>query len=578
MANFYKDTPALAYHLRHPLMERIVALKERDYNDKEQFDYAPQNYEDAIDSYERVLEIVGEICGDIIEPNAQDVDQTGPTLKDGRACYDRFTQQNLDAVRRAGLMGMAIPRRYGGLNFPITPYIMAADIVSRSDAGFENLWGLQDCATTLYEFGSEDQRQRFLPRIALNGETMSMDLTEPDAGSDLQAVMLKATYNEGDDTWRLNGVKRFITNGDSHIHLVLARSEEGTHDARGLSMFIFDSKNNPGVTVRRIENKMGIKGVPTCELVFNNAKAELCGTRRMGLIKYIMALMNGARLGIMSQAVGISEAACREAYEYAIERKQFGQTIDQFPAVYEMLALMRAKTDAARCHLYETCRFVDMYKAWDDVARERKLTPEERSEQKHYTKLADAFTPIGKGISTEFANQNVYDCVQIHGGSGFMKDYTCERLYRDVRITNIYEGTTQLQVVAAIRYVTTGLYFDQIREYRKGACPSGWEPLKERMGKMLEIAERLVKEVSEANNQELHDFHARRLVEATSYTLFTHLLFQAAAERPDLYERSCRVFLNYAEAEVMKIAHYIDTFDTESLPLYRNEQKDTDEN
>ena len=406
---------------------------------------------------------------------------------------------------------------------------------------------------------------------------MSMDLTEPDAGSDLQAVMLKATYNEGDDTWRLNGVKRFITNGDSHIHLVLARSEEGTHDARGLSMFIFDSKNNPGVTVRRIENKMGIKGVPTCELVFNNAKAELCGTRRMGLIKYIMALMNGARLGIMSQAVGISEAACREAYEYAIERKQFGQTIDQFPAVYEMLALMRAKTDAARCHLYETCRFVDMYKAWDDVARERKLTPEERSEQKHYTKLADAFTPIGKGISTEFANQNVYDCVQIHGGSGFMKDYTCERLYRDVRITNIYEGTTQLQAVAAIRYVTTGLYFDQIREYRKGACPSGWEPLKERMGKMLEIAERLVKKVSEANNQELHDFHARRLVEATSYTLFAHLLFKAAAERSDLYERSCRVFLNYAEAEVMKIAHYIDTFDLDELALYRNELSNTEE-
>ncbi|MDO4722256.1 Acyl-CoA dehydrogenase C-terminal domain-containing protein [Porphyromonas circumdentaria] len=571
MANFFNEIPQLRYHLRHPLMERIVALRERDYSDKDKYDYAPQNFEDAMNSYEQVLEIIGEICGDLIEPNAQNVDQTGPTLENGRAIYDQYTQQNLDAVRRAGLMGIALPRRYDGLNFPITPYIMAADIVSRSDAGFENLWGLQDCATTLYEFGNEDQRQRFLPRVSA-GETMSMDLTEPDAGSDLQAVMLKATYNEEEDAWYLNGVKRFITNGDSHIHLVLARSEEGTRDGRGLSMFIFDAKNNPGVTVRRIEHKMGIKGVPTCELVFSNARAELCGERRLGLIKYIMALMNGARLGIMSQAVGISEAAWQEAHAYAIERKQFGKTVDKFPAVYEMLALMRAKTDATRAHLYETCRLVDMSKLLEDISRERKLTPEERQEMKYYTRLADAFTPIGKGLSTEFANQNVYDCVQIHGGSGYMKDYKCERLYRDVRITNIYEGTTQLQIVAAIRHVTTGTYYDRMQEYQKVEVRPELQSLKESMAQMAERARALVDFVTAQKDQELLDFHARRLVEITSHALFAHLLLLSANDEPKLFDKSCRVYHRYALAEQEKIDSYVRNFSASELADYRSEE------
>ena len=320
MANFYTDTPSLRHHLHHPLMRRIVELKERNFRDKDTYDYAPVDFDDAMDSYERVLEMVGEISADVIAPNAEGVDHDGPTVANGRVTYAPGTQENLDAVRRAGLMGMAMPRRYGGLNFPIVPYIMAADIVSRADAGFENLWGLQDCAETLYEFGNEDQHSRYIPRVC-QGETMSMDLTEPDAGSDLQSVMLKATYDEASQCWRLNGVKRFITNGDSDIHLVLARSEEGTRDGRGLSMFIYD-KRNGGVNVRRIENKMGIKGSPTCELVFNNAPAELCGERRLGLIKYVMALMNGARLGIMAQAVGLCEAAWREADKYAHERRQ----------------------------------------------------------------------------------------------------------------------------------------------------------------------------------------------------------------------------------------------------------------
>jgi alkylation response protein AidB-like acyl-CoA dehydrogenase len=568
MQNFYTENPTFKHHLHHPLMKRIVELKERDYRNREEYDYAPQNFDDAMDSYEKVLDIIGGICGEIIAPNSENVDHEGVTLSNGRVIYAAGTQQNLDTVRKADLMGISMPRRFGGLNFPITPYIMAADIVSQADAGFGNLWGLQDCAETLYEFGSEDQRQRYIPRIC-KGETMSMDLTEPDAGSDLQAVMLKATFDEKENCWRLNGVKRFITNGDSDIHLVLARSEEGTRDGRGLSMFIYD-KQNGGVDVRRTENKMGIKGSPTCELVYRNAKAELCGERRLGLIKYVMALMNGARLGITAQAVGICEAAYQEGYKYACERKQFGKAIIEFPAVYEMVAMMRARTDASRTLLYETARFVDIYKALDDIARERKLTPEERVEQKKYSKLADAYTPVGKAMATEFSNRNAYDAIQIHGGSGFMKDYTCERLYRDARITNIYEGTTQLQVVAAIRHVTTGTYIAQIREYERFEYNPKLNDLKKRLVGMTDTYEKLVAEVTDKKNGEYLDFMARNLVETVGHCMMGYLLLQDADKNYDLFRKSAEVYVYYAEAEVNKIQHYIDNFKIESLDSYKS--------
>ena len=567
MANFYLDTPSLRHHLHHPLMRRIVELKEREFRDKDEYDYAPIDFDDAMDSYERVLEMVGEISAEVIAPNAESVDREGPTVANGRVTYARGTQENLDTVRKAGLMGMAMPRRYGGLNFPIVPYIMAADIVSRADAGFENLWGLQDCAETLYEFGNEEQHKRYIPRVC-KGETMSMDLTEPDAGSDLQSVMLKATFDEKENCWRLNGVKRFITNGDSDIHLVLARSEEGTKDGRGLSMFIYD-KRNGGVNVRRIENKMGIKGSPTCELVFNNAKAELCGERRLGLIKYVMALMNGARLGIMAQAVGLCEAAYQEGYTYAQERRQFGKAILDFPAVYEMVAMMRARTDAVRAMLYETARFVDVYKALDDISRERKLTPEERREQKKYAKLADAFTPMGKGMSTEFANQNAYDAIQIHGGSGFMKDYACERLYRDARITNIYEGTTQLQVVAAIRHVT-GTYLSILREYEAMEYKPELLSLKQDLIAMTDTYEQLVTKVTGAKDNEYLDFLARRLVEAATHCVFGYLLLQST-HTDNSFLSSTQVYLRYGKAEMYKIRSFIENFSIEDLKAYRRE-------
>ena len=566
MANFYIDTPELKHHLNHPLMKRIVDLKERNYADRENYEYAPVDFEDAMDSYDKVLEIVGEICGDIIAPNAESVDHEGPSVADGRVTYANGTFANLEACRKAGLMGMAMPRRFGGLNFAVVPYIMAADIVSRSDAGFENLWGLQDCAETIYEFANEDQKKRYITRVC-QGETMSMDLTEPDAGSDLQSVMLKATYSEKDECWYLNGVKRFITNGDADIHLVLARSEEGTHDGRGLSMFIYD-KRNGGVNVRRIENKMGIKGSPTCELVYKNAKAELCGDRKLGLIKYVMALMNGARLGIAAQSVGLSQAANNEAMAYDKDRKQFGKAIIEFPAVAEILSLMKAKLDASRTLLYETARYVDVYKALDDIAKERKLTPEERQEQKTFSKLADSFTPLAKGIGSEFANQNAYDCIQIHGGSGFMKDYACERIYRDSRITSIYEGTTQLQVVAAIRYVTAGAYLAKIREYETAQVAPEFEGLKNRLKELANKYEAIVTKITEEKDQELIDFAARRLVEMSAHLIMSHLMVQDASKN-DLFTESAHVYVRFAESEIDKHVTFLSKFDKDDLAYYR---------
>ena len=566
MSNFYLDNSDLRHHLTHPLMQKLVTMRERNYADAEKYDYAPFNFEDAMDSYEKVLEIAGEISGEIVAANAESVDHEGPHVIDGRVVYAQGTQKNLDALIKAGLMGISIPRRYNGLNFSLVPYIMAADMVSRADAGFVNIWGLQDCAETIYEFANEEQKAKYLPRVCA-GETMAMDLTEPDAGSDLQAVMLKATYSEEDGCWYLNGVKRFITNGDGDIALVLARSEEGTKDGRGLSMFIYD-KNDGGVTVRRIENKMGIKGSPTCELVFKNARAELCGSRKMGLIKYVMALMNGARLGIAAQSVGVSEAAYREALAYAQDRKQFGKAIIEFPAVYEMISVMKAKLDASRSLLYETTRFVDLYKNWEDIAKERLLEDDERAEMKAYQKLADAFTPLVKGMSSEYCNQNAYDCVQVHGGSGFMKDYACERIYRDARITSIYEGTTQLQVVAAIRHVTTGSYLNKIMDYEAAEINADLFPLRNRLIAMREKYAAAVEKVTATKNNELIDFMARRLVEMAGNIIMGHLLLLDTT-RNEKFATSARVYINMGEAEVAKHAAFIDSYTAEQLADYR---------
>lgn len=562
--NRYKDTPELEARMHSPLMERIVELKENFYAEAGKYDYAPTGFADAMDNYDRVLELTGTVCADVIGPNAESVDREGAHCSGGRVQYSKGTAQNLKVMHQAGMSGFGLPRQYGGLNMPVAVFSAVCEMISRADASFQNVWGLQSCADTIYEFGSEEQKEKYL-KMACEGATMSMDLTEPDAGSDLQSVMLKATEDVENGCWRLNGVKRFITNGDSDVHLVLARSEEGTTDGRGLSLFIYD-KRDGGVNVRRIEDKMGIHGSPTCELVFNNAKAELCGSRRLGLIKYVMALMNGARLGIATQSVGIQDAAWREAVAFAAERRQFGVTIDSIPAVYQMLALMKAKLEASRSLLYETSRYVDIYKSLDAIAKTRTLTPEERAENKRYSRLADALTPIAKGMTSEFANQNAYDSIQVHGGSGFMRDYACERLYRDARITSIYEGTTQLQVVAALRYVTAGSYSQYIREMLAG-LPESED--KEAIMAMVEKLDAMTAYVTEFKSQEFNDFCGRRLMESAAYCVMSTLLLRDSTEIAEIFDKPLKVFIDYSLSQLDGHYSVIMSRTPESMDYYR---------
>src|SRR5574344_787830 len=559
MANYYTDHPELEFYLHHPLMKRIVELKERNFTEKDKYKDAPVDYDDAIENYKRILEITGDVAANIIEPNSESVDQEGPHLENGRMIYASKTFENMDATRKAGLWGISMPRQYGGLNLPNTTFSMLSEVISAADASVQNIWSLQSCIDTLYEFGSEEQRKKYIPRICA-GETMSMDLTEPDAGSDLQRVMLKATYDKENDCWRLNGVKRFITNGDSDIHLVLARSEEGTHDGRGLSMFIYD-KRDGGVTVRHIEHKLGIHGSPTCELVYKNAKCELCGN---------------TRLGLTAQSVGVSQAAYNEGFAYAKERKQFDTAIIDFPAVYDMLSRMKAKLDAGRAIIYQTARYVDIYKALDDIARERKLTPEERAEQKKYTRLADAFTPLAKGMNSEYANQNAYDAIQIHGGSGFIMEYKSQRLYRDARIFSIYEGTTQLQVVAAIRYITNGTTLGIIKEMMNEEVCDCVKPLKARVEKMIAMYEDALNYAKELNNQEAHDFLARRLYDMTAEIIMSLLIISDASRAPELFMKSAQVYVRMTEEDVIGKSAYIKAFHVEDLESFRAAQTETE--
>ncbi|MFR9504416.1 MAG: acyl-CoA dehydrogenase family protein [Rikenellaceae bacterium] len=568
MANFFLDNKDLQFHFEHPLMRKIVELKERGFAEKDLYDFAPQNFEDAMDSLRRTLAIAGEVCAETIAPNAESVDQEGPKVVDDHVVYARGTSENLAAVVKAGLSGLTLPRKYDGLNAPLVTFVMANEMVSRADAGFENIWGLQDCAETLNEFASDEIKEHFLPWVSA-GATCAMDLTEPDAGSDLGAVMLKATYDEASDRWLLNGVKRFITNGDGHVSLVLARTEEGTTDARGLSMLVHD-KRDGGVKVRRIENKLGIKGSPTCELVFTNAPARLVGDRKMGLIKYVMSLMNAARLGIGAQSVGLCEAAYREALKYANERAQFGKPIIEFAAVSEMLSNMKVKLQGVRALLYETTRFVEIYKQYGHISHERKLEGEERQEMKFYNRLADGFTPLVKLFASEYANQLAYDSVQIHGGSGYMKDYACERHYRDARIMNIYEGTSQLQVVAAINSVTKGTYIEQIDAYLAESFDESVAPVVERVtllkAKLVDMIERV--SLLEKEKSGYKDFHARRLVESAGHIIITLLLARQCAECAD-YVSSAKIFSKLAAAKVEEAYLYIMESSVDDVDLFR---------
>ncbi len=537
MGNFYSDNRDLVFTLKNLDLSESVGMLEENYTCSAKYPGAPVDFADALDNYERILSVVGEVSADRIAPRSREVDLHGAKFADGVVTYDPLTVQNLKDLAAAGVMGVMLPHQYGGLNFPVSVYTMMTEMVSRADASLQNIFGLQDIAETISVFGDDAQKEEYLPRFATGEFDGAMDLTEPDYGSDLPGVRLRA-WQDADGNWFLNGMKRFITNGCALVHLVLARSEEGTSDARGLSMFI--AEKCPQLVVRRIEDKMGIHGVATCELQFNDVPAKLVGQRRMGLIRYVMSLMNGARVAISAQAVGIAEAAYREARKYAAEREQFKSTIDKFPAIYSMLSSMKCKLTASRALLYETTRIVDLRNVYSHIVDHGTPTPEQRQLKKYYERVAAQLTPMCKALCTESANQIAYDTIQIHGGTGYMRDFNAERYYRDARITNIYEGTTQLQVVAAIGGVIQRHLDTRINEVAAEITGDKAVALKDKLMELLDKQHEAVGFVSSLKNPAYHDMMARNLVEMETIIFVGLLLLRdgvKCADRAPVAER-----------------------------------------
>ena len=541
MGNFYSDNRDLVFTLKNLDLSEAVGLLENNYTFSAKYAGAPVDFADALDNYDRVLSVVGEVSSDRIAPRSREVDLNGAKFANGVVTYDPLTVQNLKDLAAAGVMGVMLPHQYGGLNFPVSVYTMMTEMVSRADASLQNIFGLQDIAETICVFGDDAQKEEYLPRFSTGEFDGAMDLTEPDYGSDLPGVRLRA-WQDAEGNWFLNGMKRFITNGCAQVHLVLARSEEGTTDARGLSMFI--AEKCPQLVVRRIEDKMGIHGVATCELQFNDVPAKLVGQRRMGLIRYVMSLMNGARVAISAQAVGIAEAAYREARKYAAEREQFKSTIDKFPAIYTMLSSMKCKLTAARALLYETTRIVDLRNVYTQIVEHGEPTPEQRQLKKYYERVAAQLTPMCKALCTESANQIAYDTIQIHGGTGYMRDFNAERYYRDARITNIYEGTTQLQVVAAIGGVVQRHLDTRINEVAAEVTGEKLVALKDKLMALLDKQHEAVKFVSSLKNPAYHDMMARSLVEMETIIFVGLLLLRDASKCADRAAVAERYVLN----------------------------------
>jgi len=529
MPNYFTDNKDLLFHFDNLNIEEIVAIVEDNYREMQEYQYAPTDYQDAVENYRLVLEIVGDIAANIVAPRAAEVDAEGSTLKDGKVTYAEGTREAFNQLAQADLMGITLPRKYGGLNFPASVYAMAVEIVSRAEASLMVLFGLQDIGLIIHKYGSEEQRAEFLPKLASGECTGAMVLTEPDAGSDLQAIMLQA-YQDDKGGWRLRGVKRFISNGCGDILLVLARSEPGTRDGRGLSLFV--CYGDDSVKVRRIENKLGIHGSPTCELQFNDTPAQLIGNRKFGLIKYVMDLMNGARLGVSAQALGISQAAYEEALKYARDREQFGKKIYDIPVVSNMLIDMRVTLESNRSLLYSTARWVDLRERLEEqisrLKAEGKPVDELDARFKEASRITALLTPIAKYLLSESANQICYDALQIHGGAGYMKEFDIERLARDARITNIYEGTSQLQIVAATGGVINDVlatYFKKKAEYvYKGTLTKLADYLKEIRQIFLES----LKYVLDKQDKYFQDVAAKELVEIYSFIYTGYLLLDEA--------------------------------------------------
>ena len=531
MSNFFTDNPDLVFNFEHGRLEEIAALQEQGYQGD--CDFAPADAADAVDNYRRVLEVIGDLSANFIAPRAEDVDREGNTLNDdGSVTYAKGLQENLDVLTKADVMGMTLPRKYGGLNFPCTIYTMGTEIVSRADASLMNIFGLQGIAETIWAFADEQICDKYLPKFAYGEVTGAMVLTEPDAGSDLQAIKVTA-IDAGDGTWRINGVKRFITNGCGEILLVLARSELDREGGLGLSLFLCERQ--PQIHVRRLEDKMGIHGSPTCELEFHDAVGYLIGERQRGLVTYVMALMNGARVGIAAQALGIAEAAYAEARQYAHTRRQFEQSIERFPAVSDMLVSMRTDIEASRALLYNTTRVVDRHLAClrklergdfpdKDAQRATKQT------EKRLKRVAGLLTPMSKYLCCEMGNKVTYDAIQILGGSGFMRDYPLERYYRDARITTIYEGTSQLQIVGAIGGVLAGTaekHFTELAE-TVGDPPKGAKGALAKVNRVRQLLADSVAFIRAGGDQNYTDLCARALVDMAMDIIIGYLFLDAA--------------------------------------------------
>jgi alkylation response protein AidB-like acyl-CoA dehydrogenase len=529
MPNFFTENSDILFHFENLHIEDIVELTENFYEEAKEYNYAPINYIDAIENYKKIMEIVGDIAGNFIAPRATEVDEHGSTIENGKVVYAKGTQENLKQLTDAELMSVEFQRKFGGLNFPKTIYMMMLEIVSRADASLMNIFGLQDIAMTIEKFGDEEQKKQFMPGFSSGDYTGAMALTEPDAGSDLQAVNLHAYQNE-EGRWFLRGVKRFITNGGGEVLLVLARSEPGTKDGRGLSMFACFGGDT--VVVRRIENKLGIHGSPTCELQFNDTPAVLIGKRKLGLIKYVMDLMNSARLGVSAQALGISQAAYEEALAYAKAREQFGQPIYNIPPVTNMLIDMRVTLETNRSLYYDTCKWVDRRNKLElhieRLKNQEKNFQDETDKMKWANKVCNLLNPMTKYILTESSNKITYDALQIHGGAGYMKDFTIERLARDARITNIYEGTSQLQIVAAMGGVLKDILADHFDEKMKKTYKGTLNKLADHLKEIREIFTDCLKYIQDKNDPRFQDVAAKELVDLYSFLYVGFLVLDEA--------------------------------------------------
>jgi alkylation response protein AidB-like acyl-CoA dehydrogenase len=561
--NFFSDNLDLQYHLNHADLRRVVELKEKGYSYREDYPAAPRNYEDALDNYRILLEVLGDIAANVIAPRAVDADEQGAQLRDGQVSYSAATQEALTALKQAELYGVMLPWEYGGMNLPETIYQMMVEIVSRAEAGLMTIFGLQEIASTISEFGTDEMKARILPRFARGEVAGAMVLTEPDAGSDLGSVQTRATWDAAAGVWRINGVKRFITNGNADIQVVLARSEPDSNDARGLSLFLLEKDET--VTIRRLENKVGLHASPTCEIQYNNTPAQLVGKRRFGLIRYAMALMNGARLAVAAQGVGIAEAAYREAWKYAHERVQFNQPILKLPAVARMLLVMRSEIEASRALMYEAARWVDLEKALGKYTEENKSDAGAKQLLKRAARLSESLTPLTKYYCTEMGNRVCYQAIQVHGGVGYMREFNVERHYRDIRVTNIYEGTSQLQIVAAIGKLLGHALDDLLGEWAALDYGPQLAALKQQVAEATALVNRCADHLKESETPVI-DYYASDMVDAAIYVINSWLLLQHA--RVDERKRAiAQVYISEHMPKVKKAVASVQAADVTPLQV-----------